>query len=42
MQKVWVISVSMGYGHQRTAYPLKDLAPEGEVINANAYQGIPQ
>jgi hypothetical protein len=30
----------MGYGHQRTAYPLRELA-EGEVINANDYQGIP-
>ncbi len=40
-QKVWVISVNMGYGHQRTAYPLKDLTPAGQVINANDYQGIP-
>jgi len=40
-QKAWLISVNMGYGHQRTAYPLRDLAPEGEVINANNYQGIP-
>jgi hypothetical protein len=30
----------MGYGHQRTAYPLRELAGE-EVINANDYQGIP-
>jgi len=41
MSKAWVISVNMGYGHQRTAYPLKDLAPEGKIINANDYQGIP-
>ncbi len=39
-QKAWVISVSMGYGHQRTAYPLRDLAPDGKVIPANNYQGI--
>ncbi len=32
----------MGYGHQRTAYPLRNLAPEGKVINANDYQGIPE
>ena len=32
----------MGYGHQRTAYPLRNLAPGGEVINANNYQGIPE
>lgn len=30
----------MGYGHQRTAYPLRKLAPEGKIINANSYQGI--
>jgi len=41
-EKAWVISVNMGYGHQRTAYPLKGLAPEGKVINANDYQGIPE
>jgi len=42
MAKDWVISVNMGYGHQRTAYPLKGLTPEGQVINANDYQGIPE
>ena len=41
-QKVWVVSVDMGYGHQRTAYPLKHLAFENEIINANHYQGIPK
>ena len=41
-QKAWIISVNMGYGHQRTAYPLKDLAPEGKIIQANDYPGIPQ
>ena len=39
VQKVWVISVNMGYGHQRTAYPLRGL---GEIINANDYEGIPK
>jgi len=38
----WLISVNMGYGHQRTAYPLRDLAFEGKIINANSYQGIPE
>jgi hypothetical protein len=38
--KMWVISVSMGYGHQRTAYPLRDLALAGKIINANDYKGI--
>ncbi len=40
--KAWVISVNMGYGHQRTAFPLKSLAPESEIINANDYEGIPE
>lgn len=30
----------MGYGHQRTAFPLKFLA-ENQVININDYEGIP-
>lgn len=41
-QKAWVVAVDMGYGHQRTAYPLKHLAPGRKIINANSYQGIPQ
>jgi hypothetical protein len=32
----------MGYGHQRTAYPLRDIAFGGKVINANHYEGIPE
>ncbi|MDP2909605.1 MAG: hypothetical protein Q8N69_00840, partial [bacterium] len=39
--KAWIVSVNMGYGHQRTAYPLRDFAQAGEVINANDYKGIP-
>jgi len=39
--KAWIISVSMGYGHQRTAYPLKGLAFK-KIINANSYSEIPQ
>lgn len=43
MQKnAWIISVNMGYGHQRTAFSLKDLAYGDEIINANSYQGIPE
>ena len=41
-KSAWVISVNMGYGHQRTAFPLKNLAPEGKVICANDYNGIPE
>ena len=37
----WVVAVDMGYGHQRTAFSLKHLAPQGKIINANSYQGIP-
>jgi len=40
MQKAWLVAVNMGYGHQRTAYPLKDLAFLGKVIQANDYEGI--
>ena len=34
-KKAWVISVDMGYGHQRAAYPLKDIAFE-RIITANS------
>jgi len=39
-QKAHIISVNMGYGHQRTAYPLKQFAPQNQVVNANNYKGI--
>jgi hypothetical protein len=38
--KVWVVSADMGYGHQRTAYPLRDIAFMGEVVRANNYVGM--
>lgn len=41
MQKARVVSVNMGYGHQRTAYALKNIAIDDHVINANDYDGIP-
>ena len=41
-KKAWVVAVSMGYGHQRTAYPLRHLAFSGKVINANDYPDIPK
>ena len=40
-KEAWVISVSMGYGHQRTAFPLKSLAVDKKIINANDYEDIP-
>ena len=41
-KKAWVVAVDMGYGHQRTAYPLRDIALGRLVINANNYLGIPR
>ncbi|PIS39931.1 MAG: hypothetical protein COT32_02495 [Candidatus Nealsonbacteria bacterium CG08_land_8_20_14_0_20_36_22] len=41
-KKAWVVSVNMGYGHQRTAGPLKQFTPNQRVINANDYSGIPE
>ena len=40
-KKAWVVAADMGYGHQRTAYPLRGMAFLGKVINANNYAGIP-
>lgn len=34
-KKAWVITVDMGYGHQRASYPLKDIAYE-RIITANS------
>jgi len=34
-RKAWVVTVDMGYGHQRAAYPLKDIAYE-RIITANS------
>lgn len=34
-QKAWIITADMGYGHQRAAYPLKDIAYE-RIICANS------
>ena len=41
-KKAWVVTVNMGYGHQRTVYPLKNLAFDEKLINANDYEGIPK
>jgi len=42
LKKAWIISVNMGYGHQRTAYSLRNLAFEKKIINTNDYEGIPE
>lgn len=49
-KKAYIVTVDMGYGHQRAVYPLFDIAQHVEglsmngygVINANAYGGIPK
>jgi hypothetical protein len=35
MDQAWVVAVDMGYGHQRAAYPFRDIAHEG-IITANS------
>lgn len=40
--RAWIVSVDMGYGHQRATYPLRKFSPTGKVINADNYQGIPR
>jgi hypothetical protein len=37
--QAWIIAADMGYGHQRAAYPLKDIAYE-RIINANSDKSI--
>lgn len=39
--QAWVVTVDMGYGHQRAANPLHYFAAGG-IITANSYQGIPE
>lgn len=48
--KAYIVAVDMGYGHQRAAYPLKDISTtpkawnisEPYIISANNYPGIPK
>lgn len=37
----WIVSVNMGYGHERAAFGLEDLA-YGGIVTANHYPGIPK
>ncbi len=39
--QAWIVSVDMGYGHQRAAYPMKDIAFE-RIITANSDKIISQ
>jgi UDP-N-acetylglucosamine:LPS N-acetylglucosamine transferase len=41
MGEAQLVSINMGYGHQRTAFALRQLAFEKKIINANDYPGIP-
>lgn len=49
-KKAYVVTVDMGYGHQRAAHPLHDMATlppslkstgDNNIISANTYKGIP-
>ncbi|MFH1565434.1 MAG: hypothetical protein ABIC82_06405 [bacterium] len=37
--KAWIVTVDMGYGHQRATHALRHLA-YGEIINANTHRGL--
>ncbi len=37
----WILTVDMGYGHQRAAYPLKDIS-HNSIIAINDYKGLPK
>lgn len=39
--QAYIVSVDMGYGHQRAAYPLQHLAWKGQIIHVDNYEGIP-
>lgn len=41
-EEIRLVTVNMGYGHQRTAFPLKSLAFGGKIIYANNYPEIPE
>lgn len=48
--EAYIVTVDMGYGHQRAVFPLKDIAAcpvgwdhgRGRIITANNYAGIPK
>ena len=46
--EAYIVTVDMGYGHQRAVYPLKDIAAcpvgwqDATIITANNYGGIPR
>jgi len=40
--KAHIITVDMGYGHQRASFPLREIAYRNQIVNANTYKGIPK
>ena len=42
MNKFSLVSVNMGYGHQRTIFPLKKFGKGKKIVNANDYTRIPE
>lgn len=41
-KKAWVVTVDMGYGHERAASALRHIASKDQIIVANNYPGIPK
>ena len=39
--KINLIAADMGYGHQRAAYPLLDIAKDNAIVSINNYEGVP-
>lgn len=39
--KINLIAADMGYGHQRAAYPLMDIALDNKIVSINHYEGVP-
>ncbi len=39
--KINLVAADMGYGHQRAAYPLMDIALDNKIISINSYEDIP-
>lgn len=39
INKAWVVSADMGYGHQRAVYPLKDIAEDG-IITVGSSEAV--
>ena len=37
MDQAWVVAVDMGYGHQRAAYPFRDIAYEGIITGVTDF-----